>query len=100
VNQCKPKCAVRWCPHDEVSHGLCVVHALLWLLHRDSAPTHGREERLRRYVERQDVRATLRKATSAASFTPPDTRPVCGRCEQPALESGECAAHVADEVGI
>lgn len=100
MNTCKPKCAVEQCPRDAVRDCLCVVCALSWLLSKDSAPTPGRENRLRQFVARQDVRGVLRKATAPASFRPPDTRRECRLCRQPALESGICAGHTADEVGI
>ena len=100
MNQCKPKCAVSDCARDACRESLCSVHALTWLLTKDSAPTPGRENRLRQFVARQDVRGVLRKATSPAGFIPPDTRRKCGRCSQPALESGICAGHLATEVGI
>ena len=96
----KAKCAVKECKGWACYDGLCAAHAMTWLLTRDSDYTPGRDGRLRRYVERQDVRAVLRKASAPFSYAPPDTRPVCGRCEQPALDFGDCASHVADEVGI
>ena len=100
MNTCKPKCAVSACPRDACRESLCAVHALNWLLSRDSAPTPGRDNRLRQFVARQDVRGVLRKATSPAGYVPPDTRRECRRCNQPALESGICAGHTAEEVGI
>lgn len=42
----------------------------------------------------------------APEYRPPDTRPGCwvqvasGQCGQPAMSSGLCAAHEADEVGL
>jgi hypothetical protein len=54
------KCAVERCQEDAKREGLCVVHALTWLLSRESAPTSGRDERLASFVKRQDNRAALR----------------------------------------
>lgn len=88
----KPKCAVAACARDATRTGLCIVHGLNWLFSRDSRPGPDREERLRQFVVRQDVREAL--------YHPPDTRPRCTEngCEERGTESGPCASHVADSL--
>lgn len=56
-------CAVESCTRPVARDCLCCLHALTWLLSKDSAPTPGREQRLRDFIVRQDIRNTLRRTT-------------------------------------
>lgn len=54
------KCAVWRCMEEAKREGMCVVHALTWLLTPDSRPGPERDERLRSFISRQDTRHALR----------------------------------------
>lgn len=60
-------CAVGHCLKPASKDGLCTVHALTWLLTKESAPTPGRESRLRDFVVRQDIRHTLKQRETQAT---------------------------------
>lgn len=49
-------CAVLGCRWQARHEGLCVPHALTWLLTKDSDKTPGREDRLRAFVARASAR--------------------------------------------
>jgi hypothetical protein len=53
-------CAVGHCNRPAHTDGLCVPCALTWLLTPGSAPTPGRDERLKAFIARQDTRHALR----------------------------------------
>lgn len=52
-------CAVTGCRWTARHEGLCVPHALTWLLTKDSDKTPGREERLAAFIARQSARNFL-----------------------------------------
>lgn len=49
-------CTVLGCMWSARHEGLCVPHALTWLLTKDSDKTPGRDDRLRSFIARQSAR--------------------------------------------
>ena len=59
-------CEVVGCEREAKREGLCVVHALSWLVSRDSDRTPGREERRRAFVARASLRNKKQRGLEAA----------------------------------
>lgn len=58
----KTKCAVGPCSLAAKKHGMCVVHALTWLLTPDSVLGPDREARRLAFIARQETRHALKAA--------------------------------------
>lgn len=74
------------------------AEAKAYLLRAELESAQGEAERLKSQLARVGMRES--------EYAPPDTRPACfvptewGQCGERALESGLCAAHEAQEVGL
>lgn len=59
-------CEVVGCEGEAKREQMCVVHALSWLVSRDSDRTPGREERRRAFVARASLRNQKQRRLEAA----------------------------------